>query len=51
MTNAGLNGPVVSIFVDDIKIMASKESNIIEYVKAKLTFIFWMLIWGQSASI
>ena len=34
ITKAGLNGPIVSTFVDDIKIIASKESGIIQQVKA-----------------
>lgn len=31
----GLNNLLVSIFVDDLKIMTSKESEIIQYIKAK----------------
>lgn len=37
VTNAGLEDPIVSTFVNDIKIMALKESEIIERVKAELT--------------
>ena len=33
VTDVGLNDPVVSTFVDDIKIMAPKESGMIEQVK------------------
>lgn len=33
VTNAGLDGPVVSTFVDDIKIMAPKGSGMIERVR------------------
>lgn len=36
ITSAGLNGPIVSTFVDDIKIMAIKGSGLIEKVKAEL---------------
>lgn len=37
---SGLNGPIISTFVDDIKIMASKRSGFIEKVKAKLATAF-----------
>ena len=40
MTNAGLKGPVVSTFVDDIKIIAPKRRGMIECVKAKLVSAF-----------
>lgn len=46
MTNAGFESPVVSVFIDDIKIMASKESRIIECIKAKLISIFLMADMG-----
>lgn len=46
VTTAGLDGPVVSTFVDDIKIMASKESGMIERVKSKLTSAFSMVNMG-----
>lgn len=40
VTNASLDKPVVSTFVDDIKIMAPKESGIIEQVKSELISTF-----------
>ena len=40
MTKAGLDGPVVSIFIDDIKIMAPKDSGMIKWIKLELTFAF-----------
>ena len=40
VTGAGLNGPVVSTFVDDIKIMAPKRSEITQRVKMELTSAF-----------
>lgn len=36
ITKAGLNGPIVSTFVDDIKIMGVKGSRFIAKVKAEL---------------
>ncbi len=46
VTNAGLEGPVVSTFVDDIKIMAPKGSGMIERVKAELASAFLMADMG-----
>lgn len=46
MTESGLNGPIVSTFVDDIKIMGPKESGVIERVKTELTFAFLMVDTG-----
>lgn len=46
ITDAGLDGPVVSTFVDDIKIMALKGSGIIERVKAELASAFSMVDMG-----
>ena len=46
MTKAGLDGPVISTFVDDIKIMAPKGSGIIQRVKAELTAAFSMVDMG-----
>ena len=43
ITKAGLNGPIVSTFFDDIKIMAPKGSGIIQQVKAQLTAAFSMI--------
>lgn len=40
VTEAGLNGLIVSTFVDDMKIMGPKASGMIERVKAKLIFAF-----------
>ena len=42
VTNAGLEGPVVNTFVDDIKIIAPKGSGMIECVKAELASVFSM---------
>ena len=43
ITKAGLNGPIVSTFVDDIKIMGIKRSGFIERVKAELVAAFSMV--------
>ena len=40
ITKVGLNGLIVSIFIDDIKIMGTKEGSFIRRVKAKLTVTF-----------
>lgn len=40
MTKAGLDGPIISIFVNDIKIMTLKNSGMIERVKLELIFAF-----------
>lgn len=37
---SNLNGPIISIFVDDIKIIAPKRSGFIKKVKAKLVITF-----------
>lgn len=42
MNNAGLESPVLTIFVDKIKIIAPKESEMIEHVKVKLASTFSM---------
>ena len=42
VSGAGLKGPVLSVFVDDIKIMAPKDSGIIKRVEAELTAAFSM---------
>lgn len=47
LTKADLNEPVVSIFVDDIKIVAPKNSRIIERVKLKLIFAFSIINMGS----
>lgn len=47
ITKAGLNGPIVSTFVNDIKIMAPKESGIIQRVKAELIVAFSMVDMGS----
>lgn len=39
-TSAGLDTLVVSTFIDDIKIMASKDSKIILQIKSELAAIF-----------
>ena len=46
VTNAGLDGPVISTFVDDIKIMAPKRSGMIERVKSELASAFSMVNMG-----
>lgn len=46
VTNAGLDGPVVTTFVDDIKIMAPKGRRMIERVKSELTSAFSMIDMG-----
>lgn len=46
ITPLGINRPIVSTFVDDIKIMAPKESGFIEKVKAELTSAFQMIDMG-----
>lgn len=46
MTKAGLEGPVVSTFVDDIKIMTPKRRGMVERVKAELTSAFSMVDMG-----
>ena len=46
VTGAGLDGPVVSTFVDDIKIMAPKGSGITQRVNMELTSAFLMLDMG-----
>lgn len=47
ITDAGLDGPVVCTFVDDIKIMAPKRSGIIRRVKAELASAFSMVDMGS----
>lgn len=42
VSDARLKDPVLSVFVDDIKIMAPKNSGIIQRVKAELTAAFSM---------
>lgn len=46
ITKAGLNGPIVSTFVDDIKMMAPKGSGIFQQVKVQLTAAFSMVDMG-----
>lgn len=43
VTKAGLDGPVVSTFINDIKVMAHNESGMMERVKTELTFVFSMI--------
>ena len=40
ITKVGLNGLIVSTFVNNIKIIGSKKSNFIEKIKSKLTATF-----------
>ena len=46
VTVVGLDGPVVSTIVDDIKVMAPKGSGMIERVKVELTSSFSMADMG-----
>ena len=46
VTETGLNGPIISTFVDDIKIMAPKGTGIIQRMKAELTDAFSMVDMG-----
>lgn len=46
VTKEGLDGPIVSTFVDDIKIMAPKESGAIDRVKQELTSAFSIVDMG-----
>lgn len=43
MLPAGINGPIMSIFVNDIKIIGSKNSGVIARVKQELTAVFKMV--------
>ena len=46
MIKAGLNGPINSTFVDDIKIIAPKDSGFIQRMKAELANVFSMIDMG-----
>ena len=46
VSEVGLKGPVLSVFVDEIKIMAPKGSGIIKKVKQELTSAFSMMDMG-----
>lgn len=46
ITPAGLDGPIISTFVDDIKIMEMKGSGTIQRVKSKLAATFSMVDMG-----
>lgn len=46
ITKAGVNGPMVSTFVDDIMIMRAKGSGMITRVKAELNAAFSMIDMG-----
>ncbi len=46
ITKAGLNGPIVSTFVDDIKVMAPKGSGLIQRIKTELTAAFSIVDMG-----
>lgn len=46
ITPAGINGPIVSTFVDNIKIMGVKDSGMIGRVKQELTAAFDMANMG-----
>lgn len=45
-TPLGINRPIVSTFMDEIKIMAPKGSDFIEIVKAELTSAFQIVDMG-----
>ena len=45
-TSLGLNRPIISMFVDDIKIIAPKRSGFIEKVKTELVSAFQMVDMG-----
>lgn len=38
--SAGINGLIVSIFIDNIKIMRAKNSKVIDQVTTELTVVF-----------
>lgn len=38
--NTGLDGPIMSTFIDNIKKIALKKSGMIKWIKAKLEFAF-----------
>lgn len=40
MTKIGLNGPLINIFIDNIKIIAPKNYGIIQCVKVERTSAF-----------
>lgn len=42
ISSSGLNGSIISIFVDDIKIMTPKKSGFIEKIKVQLVLAFQM---------
>ena len=44
--NAGLDGPVISTFVDDIKIMTLKRSEVIDRIKSKLAWAISIIYMG-----
>lgn len=46
ISSAGINGPIVKTFVDDIKTMGVKDSGMIEWVKPELTAEFEMVDMG-----
>lgn len=39
----GINGPIVNIFVNDIKVMGTKETGYIEKIKGELAAAFEMV--------
>ena len=46
ISTAGLNGPIMSVFVDDIKIIGIKGTGVIDKVKAELIAGFSMVEMG-----
>lgn len=40
MTESGLNSSIVSTFIDNVKIIASEKTRIIQHIKAELTDMF-----------
>lgn len=47
MIKTSLDGPVVSIFINNIKIITSKNGKIIREVQLELTFAFFMIDIGS----
>lgn len=46
VTKASLDRPIISIFVDNIKIITPKNSGMIKRVKLELTFAFFIIDMG-----
>lgn len=46
MTETGFNGPIISMFVNGIKIISPKESEFIQCVKTELVATFFIIDMG-----